>query len=103
MADLATIILAMAQAFGSVLWTFAGIVAAAIVLWALWQILQIGRDFRFYLRDFVAFKRGKIKKAADIKDIELIIEEPRAVSQSEFDRILEEEEKPPKEKKPPKS
>jgi len=65
---------AAAQAFSTILWSLVGVLGAGVVVWFIWQILQIGRDFRFYLKDYVGYERGRIKRAADKRHIEIVVE-----------------------------
>jgi len=79
----------MVNAFSSILWSVVGILGAILVLWFLWQILQIGRNLREYGNDYVGFLRGEIHKAGDEEGIE-ILKPQRGIKdrRSRFQKII---------------
>jgi len=54
------------------LWAIVGIIGGVLVIWFLWQILQVGRNIREYGVDYVGFLRGEIQLAADEEGIEIL-------------------------------
>lgn len=47
------------------LWNIALIIGAIMILWGLWQIIQIVRNLREYGLDYIGFMRGDRKKQSD--------------------------------------
>jgi len=86
-------IIEMTTAFATILWSLVGIVAGIIVLWFLWQVLQIAKNIKEYGNDYIGFLRGEIHLAADEEGIEILkpqhgIKDRR----SRFKRIIEKKE-----------
>jgi len=86
-------IIEMTTAFATILWSLVGIVAGIIVLWFLWQILQISKNVKEYGNDYIGFLRGEIHLAASEEGIEILkpqhgIKDRR----SRFKRIIEKKE-----------
>ena len=54
------------------LWAIVGIIGGVLVIWFLWQILQVGRNIREYGVDYVGFLRGEIQLATDEEGIEIL-------------------------------
>ena len=76
------------SSLSSLLWSLAGIVGAAIVLWFLWQILQIGRNLKEYGIDYTGYLRGEVYAAAKQEDIDIRRPVPRH-TRGKFKNILE--------------
>lgn len=86
-------IIELTTAFATVLWSLVGIIGAIIVLWFLWQVLQIGKNIREYGNDYIGFLRGEIHLAASEEGIEILkpqhgIKDRR----SKFKKIIEKKE-----------
>jgi len=54
------------------LWAIVGIIGGLLVIWFLWQILQVGKNIREYGVDYIGFLRGEIQLAADEEGIEIL-------------------------------
>lgn len=79
-----------ALALSYVLATVVGVVFWIVVIWGIAQLVGVAKDGRAYLRDLIGFRRGKVKKAAELKGIEILYEAKAAAS--EVDQILAEAE-----------
>jgi len=62
---------ALVEAFARLLSSLAVIAGAVLVLWFLWQLLQIGRNLKEYGLDYTGFLRGEIQAAADKQSIKI--------------------------------
>jgi len=85
-------IVEMTNAFSAILWSLVGIIGALLVLWFLYQILQVGKNIREYGNDYVGFLRGEIHKAGEEEGID-ILRPQRGIKdrRSRFKKILEKE------------
>ena len=91
-------IMAMTTALNSVLWTFAWLVLFGIFVWAIYTVFQVANDAKGYYRDLIGFQRGKVRKAAEKANIEIVIEPEKQKKEklSEIDKILRESKEKPK-------
>lgn len=86
-------IVELTSAFATVLWSLVGIVGAFIVLWFLWQIIQIGKNIREYGNDYVGFLRGEIHRAAEEENIEILKPQSGIKDRrSRFKKVIEDKE-----------
>ena len=53
------------QTASSLLWNIVSIIGSIILLWALWQIVQVVRNLREYGLDYIGFLRGELHRVAD--------------------------------------
>ena len=56
----------------ALLWSVVGIIGAVILLWGLWQIIQIVRNLREYGLDYIGFMRGEIYAVAKKHKIDVM-------------------------------
>lgn len=61
----------LVEAFARLLWSLAVIAGAVLVLWFLWQLLQIGRNLKEYGLDYTGYLRGEIHAAGKKKEIDI--------------------------------
>jgi len=60
------------ESVSALLWAIVGITGGIIVLWFMWQLLQIGHNLREYGVDYIGFLRGEIHSAADEEGVEIL-------------------------------
>jgi hypothetical protein len=56
----------------SLLWSIVGILGALILLWGLWQVIQIVRNLREYGLEYIGFLRGELYKVADKHELKIL-------------------------------
>lgn len=58
--------------FSSLLWSVVSIVGAVIILWAVWQVVQIVRNLKEYGLDYIGFMRGELYSVAKKYDLQIM-------------------------------
>lgn len=56
----------------TLLWSIVGIIGAVILLWALWNIVQIVRNLREYGLDYIGFHRGELYLIAKKHNLDIM-------------------------------
>lgn len=54
------------------LWNIALIIGAIMILWGLWQIIQIVRNLREYGLDYIGFMRGELYSLAEKNNLTIM-------------------------------
>jgi hypothetical protein len=76
-------LLELVNSISTILWSIVGLFGSIILLWCVWQLVQIVGNIREYFNDFIGFRRGEIHKVAEIEKIE-ILKPPIRIKQSSF-------------------
>ena len=88
----------IAVGISTILSSLVGVIFYLVIIYFIAIFLGIVRDYRAMFRDRIGFERGKIKKAAIKKGIDIVYE-AKQTQRSEIDEILDEPEKPKKDTK----